>query len=556
MDKYKRICVLLLVLLTLCACSKKAEQVPDIERVTNGIESNWQEQYDLGIRYLLEGNYQEAILAFEAAIEIDPKQETVYIKYAEAYERQENYAAALQVLQRGINETESSELLQEVNRIKQEILQNNPAVVNLLPAVGDDTGYSSDVAEERLYRSVILNHTDGSPVQFALVQERNSWEVWLHRYTVSKDASINDEKLISMFDEGGRTDIIVYYDTRLDCFCLANAATYYGTPTGAWGCKVKIYMLKDAAQLYREWEWVNLIDSLGPKSYEQCIDEMKQAGLPYFPDYFDDNYSIVLCPEMLGNCYWLYKHDSFNVFPSDNREQDGYMVEWNIDELSRFELQMQAQSGVGGAPETEKVEQGNDAATTELLKYIAALPKETVADSALKIVDAYVDMLNSYDSGEGVFFPDETNTEQFWTSIFFFEINERTYFDENRSFIDAMIRDGHLLIDSRQNVQDIANAMYGKVVDLPPVNSGSVFQFDGDPNYYFGFGDRGRVQVILNSFEQLDDGSAELCLSYALYGTGQTYLTAQAKLRVNPNVNYGGEIPFYYMIESVEIRHR
>lgn len=35
--------------------------------------ASWQEQYDLGVRYLSEGNYEEAILAFTAAIEIDPK---------------------------------------------------------------------------------------------------------------------------------------------------------------------------------------------------------------------------------------------------------------------------------------------------------------------------------------------------------------------------------------------------------------------------------------------------------------------------------------------------
>lgn len=33
----------------------------------------WQEQYDRGVRYLSKGNYEEAIIAFTAAIEIDPK---------------------------------------------------------------------------------------------------------------------------------------------------------------------------------------------------------------------------------------------------------------------------------------------------------------------------------------------------------------------------------------------------------------------------------------------------------------------------------------------------
>lgn len=52
-----------------------------------GLEASptWQEQYDLGMRYLSEGNYTEAIIAFTAAIEIDPKQAEAYIGRGDAY---------------------------------------------------------------------------------------------------------------------------------------------------------------------------------------------------------------------------------------------------------------------------------------------------------------------------------------------------------------------------------------------------------------------------------------------------------------------------------------
>ena len=56
----RRFCALLAVLLLLTACGQTAEAA-------------WQEQYDLGMKYLSEGNYEEAIIAFTAAIEIDPK---------------------------------------------------------------------------------------------------------------------------------------------------------------------------------------------------------------------------------------------------------------------------------------------------------------------------------------------------------------------------------------------------------------------------------------------------------------------------------------------------
>ena len=57
--KKLRLAFVCVVLLLLVACGKTAVD-------------SWQEQYDLGMHYLLEGNYEEAILAFSLAIEIDP----------------------------------------------------------------------------------------------------------------------------------------------------------------------------------------------------------------------------------------------------------------------------------------------------------------------------------------------------------------------------------------------------------------------------------------------------------------------------------------------------
>lgn len=72
------------IALLLCACGAK--------------ESTWQEQYDLGVKYLSEGSYQEAVIAFTAAIEIDPKQASAYVGRADAYiaiGSEENLEAAL-----------------------------------------------------------------------------------------------------------------------------------------------------------------------------------------------------------------------------------------------------------------------------------------------------------------------------------------------------------------------------------------------------------------------------------------------------------------------------
>ena len=65
----KRIVNFLLALAILAgvtACSGPADTQSEPQGPT------WQEQYELGVRYLSEGNYEEAIIAFTAAIEIEP----------------------------------------------------------------------------------------------------------------------------------------------------------------------------------------------------------------------------------------------------------------------------------------------------------------------------------------------------------------------------------------------------------------------------------------------------------------------------------------------------
>lgn len=67
----RRLFSVFLIVLLLCGCNKEQKQ--------------WQEQYDLGVRYLEDGDYEEAILAFTAAIQIDPKNADAYLMRGDAY---------------------------------------------------------------------------------------------------------------------------------------------------------------------------------------------------------------------------------------------------------------------------------------------------------------------------------------------------------------------------------------------------------------------------------------------------------------------------------------
>lgn len=81
--------------LMLCACTVAQ---PESQSAGASQGPTWQEQYDLGVRYLSEGNYEEAILAFTAAIEIDPKRAPAYVGRGDTYVlsgvTEENLAAA------------------------------------------------------------------------------------------------------------------------------------------------------------------------------------------------------------------------------------------------------------------------------------------------------------------------------------------------------------------------------------------------------------------------------------------------------------------------------
>ena len=105
--KIQGIAVLGLLVLVMSACSQ--EKVPIGENVNYTEEEalTWQEQYDLGMRYLEEGDYEAAIVAFTAAIEIDPNQAVLYLERGNAYirdgETEDNLAMALADYQQAVD---------------------------------------------------------------------------------------------------------------------------------------------------------------------------------------------------------------------------------------------------------------------------------------------------------------------------------------------------------------------------------------------------------------------------------------------------------------------
>ena len=77
----------------------------------------WQEQYDLGMRYLEEQNYEEAIVAFTAAIEIDPQNADAYFALADVYDVLGDKDSLLTILERGAKVTGDNEFNMRLSQI-------------------------------------------------------------------------------------------------------------------------------------------------------------------------------------------------------------------------------------------------------------------------------------------------------------------------------------------------------------------------------------------------------------------------------------------------------
>ena len=74
-----------------------------------------QEQLDLGEKYISELKYEQAIIAYESAIEIEPMSVEAYLGLAEVYVAQGDYEKAISVLEEGYQYTTSDLIFQKMH---------------------------------------------------------------------------------------------------------------------------------------------------------------------------------------------------------------------------------------------------------------------------------------------------------------------------------------------------------------------------------------------------------------------------------------------------------
>src|SRR5574344_1178672 len=85
------------------------------------VETKVEEQISLGEKYLTQEKYDEAIIAYKKAIEIQPNNPDLYIKLADVYIKKSDNDSAVDTLENGYKKTNSDKIKQKLDDLKLEM---------------------------------------------------------------------------------------------------------------------------------------------------------------------------------------------------------------------------------------------------------------------------------------------------------------------------------------------------------------------------------------------------------------------------------------------------
>ncbi len=151
MKKFISIILTISIAFSLVSCAKA--QKPD-----------WQTSLDLGQKYLLDGNYEQAIIEFNKVIEIDPKNVEAYIGLAEAYASQGDYDSAISVLEQGYAETDNQALQDKINELRGLAASQTEAVTTLPETITTPEVIENQEVGSQIIQQISLGYFHGAAI--------------------------------------------------------------------------------------------------------------------------------------------------------------------------------------------------------------------------------------------------------------------------------------------------------------------------------------------------------------------------------------------------------
>lgn len=121
-------------------------------------------QLKLAQKYLLEEDYEQAIAAFELAIEIDPKNEEAYIGLAEAYMQSDDMEKAVKTLEKASKKTDSKKVEKLLAKYTEEFEQatvqdgNTPTPAENAPAASESGANTNETEAAALITGFVTQN--------------------------------------------------------------------------------------------------------------------------------------------------------------------------------------------------------------------------------------------------------------------------------------------------------------------------------------------------------------------------------------------------------------
>ncbi len=222
----RRICLIavsLILLVLLSACSSTPAQIT--------------KYMDLGEKYLVEMNYEEALVAYEKVIELDPKNFDAYEGIARAYEGLNDFAKAAETLKKGKeasigtnapSQEQKQKLLSWYDRLADEALENGDedtalSCYSLILELDPDNQDASEKIEEYQRRKEAAERADELSQE---MEEQLAGEDYEAIYDLIESEQF--QELTDMMDQLGDEDSMIL-DTENGKTGIYRVESQYGS---------------------------------------------------------------------------------------------------------------------------------------------------------------------------------------------------------------------------------------------------------------------------------------------------------------------------------------
>ena len=298
MKQFRKIFLVLGIALLLTACSKSPKQLLS-------------EQLELGQKYLEELDYDDAIVAYKKAIELDPKVEGAYLNLSWILVQQENYKEAIEILNSGLEMIpESAGILEIKERLVPTVScsveegdYSDPVTVKLKSGKKSEIYYSlksdAENIKETVYEDAIELRKNGEYLltYYAIGEYGTKGETYEKEIVIELD---EDKYPMNQWVQYG--DIWYYYDesgTLAVGWTDIDGDRYYFHENGAMAYDTWVedcYLGSDGAMLRDLWTPDGYY--VGPDGkWDKTRDKKKEMikNLPGLSDYLYavENYDIV-----------------------------------------------------------------------------------------------------------------------------------------------------------------------------------------------------------------------------------------------------------------------